>query len=115
MGGILEKMARKKPKLEPSKFAKANKLATSLIGMLIIGIVIISVLFSWRLASGPISLSFLTPYFEIALSPKNGSYKTSLKDTILVWISTERAVDIQLILLLLILLAASCSKKTFKK
>ena len=97
MGGIFEKMATKKPKSELSKFAKTAKLATSLIGMLIVGIVIASVLFSWRLASGPISLSFLTPYFEIALSPKNGSYKTSLQDTILVWISATRAVDIQLI------------------
>ena len=90
-------MATKKPQLEVSKVAKFTKLVTSLIGMVVVGVVIISVLFSWRITSGPISLSFLTPYFETALSSENGAYRTSLTDTILVWISSKREVDIQLI------------------
>ena len=68
-----------------------------MIGMLVLGLVIAGGVLAWRLASGPISLAFLTPYFETALSSESGAFKTVFKDTILTWETTKRAIDIQLV------------------
>jgi hypothetical protein len=72
-------------------------MAVHLIGMLVVGLVIAGGILAWRLASGPISLAFLTPYFVTALSSENGAFKTIFKDTILTWVATKRAIDIQLV------------------
>ncbi|MDC0190157.1 AsmA-like C-terminal region-containing protein [Rhodospirillales bacterium] len=76
---------------------RITRTAVHLIGMLVVGSVIAGGVLAWRLASGPISLAFLTPYFETALSSESGAFKTVFKDTILTWVTTKRAIDIQLV------------------
>jgi len=51
---------------------------------------------AWRLSTGPLSIAFLTPYFERALSPADGSYRVEIDDTILDWSQEARSVDVKL-------------------
>ncbi len=55
------------------------------------------VLAAWRLSSGPISLAFLSPYIENALSREHGAFRVRLDDTILTWAGWERTLDIRVI------------------
>ena len=90
-------MVRKKSRVRQSIIGRITRMAAHLIGMLVLGLVIAGGILAWRLASGPISLAFLTPYFETALSSESGAFKTVFKDTILTWVTTKRAIDIQLV------------------
>ena len=76
-------MVGKKSRVRQSVFGRITRMVVHLIGMLVVGSVIAGGVLAWRLASGPISFAFLTPYFETALSPENGAFKTVFKDTIL--------------------------------
>jgi len=62
----------------------------------VIGVAILTGLLVWRLSGEPLSLSFLTPYLEKALSAEDGSFTTRLDDTVLTWEGWKRAVDIRL-------------------
>ena len=66
-------------------------------GGLTAGMVIVIVLLAWRLSTGPISLAFLSPYIEDALSTGDGSFRVSVEDTILTWAGWERTLDIRLV------------------
>ncbi|MSO54514.1 MAG: hypothetical protein EXQ90_05230 [Rhodospirillales bacterium] len=59
------------------------------------GLAIVAILLAWRLSSGPISLGFLSPYVEEALSFDPGAYQVSFDDTILTWAGWERTLDIR--------------------
>ncbi len=59
------------------------------------GLAIFLVLIAWRLSSGPISLSFLSPYIENALNRNQTSARIGLKDTILTWGGWQRTLDIR--------------------
>jgi len=50
----------------------------------------------WKLATGPISLSFLTPYFESALKVSDNSFEIKLEDTILTWFGQDKDFGIKL-------------------
>ena len=90
-------MVRKKSRVRQGIIGRITRMAAHLIGMLLVGSVIACGVLAWRLASGPISLAFLMPYFETALSSESGAFKTVFKDTILTWVTTKRAIDIQLV------------------
>jgi hypothetical protein len=62
---------------------------------LVAGGVILALVGAWWLSSGPVSLTFLTPYIERALSPEDGTMTVEVEDTFLIWAGWERAVDIQ--------------------
>ena len=49
----------------------------------------------WRLSAGPVSLAFLAPYVEDALSAEDASFKVSFDDFILTWAGWERSLDIR--------------------
>ena len=89
-------MAEKNSRVGRRITGRLMGLLLQLIGILSVGLILFGGFLIWRLASGPISLAFLTPYFETALSSESGAYKTVLKDTILKWVGRERAVDLQL-------------------
>jgi hypothetical protein len=55
------------------------------------------VLAAWRLSSGPITLAFLSPYIERALSAEDGSLAIRLDDTILTWAGWERTLDVRVL------------------
>jgi hypothetical protein len=57
-------------------------------GLLLIGAV-------WLIAAGPVSLSFLTPYFENALSAGASGYRVEYEDTVLTWEGWERNLDLR--------------------
>ena len=52
---------------------------------------------AWRLASGPVSLSFLTPYVQDALRETDSPYQVEFADTILTWAGWERTLDIRIL------------------
>ena len=47
----------------------------------------------WRLSTGPISLAFLAPYVEEALSADDASYRVTFTDFRLTWAGWERTLD----------------------
>jgi hypothetical protein len=61
------------------------------------GLAIAMGLVAWKLSSGPISLSFLTPHFERILSEIHPDIRVRLDDTILTWGGWSRALDIRVI------------------
>ncbi len=52
---------------------------------------------AWRLAQGPVPLTFLTPYIVDALRQSDAPFRFDVADTILVWAGWERAFDIVLL------------------
>ncbi|PCI41816.1 MAG: hypothetical protein COB46_02545 [Rhodospirillaceae bacterium] len=55
-------------------------------------------LVAWRLASGPVSIGFLTPYLETALDDAyKGAFDITVEDTILTWAGWERTLDIRVV------------------
>ncbi|NQV57861.1 MAG: hypothetical protein HQ503_18505 [Rhodospirillales bacterium] len=67
------------------------------IGVLAVGLAIASIWFFWRLSSGPLSIAYLTPYFESALSPDDHKLRVKLDDTIITWADVGRTLDIRLL------------------
>ncbi|OHC75003.1 MAG: hypothetical protein A3G18_02220 [Rhodospirillales bacterium RIFCSPLOWO2_12_FULL_58_28] len=68
-----------------------------LLGGLSAGLAVMLALAAWKLSSGPVSLSFLTPHIENALNRSYGSFKIRLDDTILTWAGWERTLDFRII------------------
>ncbi|MCW5730706.1 MAG: AsmA-like C-terminal domain-containing protein [Alphaproteobacteria bacterium] len=50
---------------------------------------------AWRLQAGPISLAFLTPYLNEALSIGNAGFRAEVEDTVLRWEGWARTLGIQ--------------------
>lgn len=65
------------------------------IALLVAGLAILAVFLTIRLASGPMSVSFFTPYIVQALEPDDGSLKVTLQDTILTWDGRGRALQLR--------------------
>ncbi len=68
-----------------------------LLGGLGAALTILMVLVAWQLSKGPISLAFLSPYIESALSTRPGEVRVRLEDTILTWAGWDRTLDIRVI------------------
>ncbi len=49
----------------------------------------------WLISAGPVSLGFLTPYFENALSADASGYRVEYEDTVLTWEGWERNLDLR--------------------
>ncbi len=52
---------------------------------------------AWRLAQGPVPLTFLTPYIVDSFRQTNAPFRFDVADTILVWAGWRRALDIVLL------------------
>lgn len=62
------------------------------------GLLVAVLLVAWRLASGPVSIGFLTPYIENALAEiHKGAVNLAVDDTILTWAGWERTLDIRIV------------------
>lgn len=69
-----------------------------MLGGLSVGLLVAVLLVAWRLASGPVSISFLTPYIEQALAEVHqGAVNLAVDDTILTWAGWERTLDIRIV------------------
>ncbi len=66
-----------------------------LIGALAVGLAIAFGFLAWRLTAGPISLAFLSPYFESALKSGDGGFAVKLDDTILTWSGETNTLEIR--------------------
>jgi len=54
---------------------------------------------AWRLSSGPVSIEFLSPYLERALSPQDKSFGVAIDNTILTWGGWNRPIEIRAVAL----------------
>lgn len=70
------------------------RIAFEILAGLVAGMAIIIGVGVWRLSSGPIDLSFLTPYVEEAINSEGSPVRVKIQDTVLTWGGWERAVDI---------------------
>ena len=68
-----------------------------LVGGLAAGLAIVAVLVAWRLSTGPVSLSFLTPTFERWLSEQHPGFHVRLDDTVVAWAGWERTLDLRVV------------------
>ena len=66
-----------------------------LIGALAVGLAIAFGFLAWRLTAGPISLAFLSPYFEAALKSGDDGFAVKLDDTILTWSGETSTLEIR--------------------
>ncbi|HYB08044.1 MAG TPA: AsmA-like C-terminal domain-containing protein [Alphaproteobacteria bacterium] len=71
------------------------KIFLEVIVTLLAGLVIVAALALWRLSAGPISLDFLTPYFESALSATDNRFSVRLDSTVLLWDGWSRPLDLR--------------------
>ena len=67
-----------------------------IVGILGIGLSVFLGILFWRLNVGPVSLSFLTPYFEETFKFDDNFFEIKLKDTILTWVEKEQSFRIKL-------------------
>lgn len=65
-----------------------------LLGVVLIGLLLVLPLAAWRLEQGPVSLEFLTPYIEDALTARDGSLTVRLDTTLLQRGDDERMLEI---------------------
>ena len=63
------------------------------LGGLVVLLVVLSGLLVWRLATGPMSVNWLTPYLEEALSTP--SRRIDIQDTVLVWQRDTQSLELQ--------------------
>ena len=62
-----------------------------------LGVFLLASIFFWKLTTGPISLTFLSPYFESVLNEAlNNKLEVKLDKTVLVWGGWENNIDIRL-------------------
>lgn len=66
-----------------------------LIEALVISAVVLAALAAWRLAQGPVTLDFLNPYIQEALSATDGSFRVEVAHTMLTWAGWQRALDLR--------------------
>lgn len=50
---------------------------------------------TWRLSQGPLSLDFLTPYLEEALTAPDGSLRVDLHTTVLIWSPEDKTLAVR--------------------
>lgn len=74
---------------------RTAKFLLEAIALLAAGMAILGVFLTIRLASGPVSVSFFTPYIVQALEPDDGSLSVELQDTILTWDGRGRALQLR--------------------
>ena len=73
------------------------RIVAKFLGLLVVGVLIAAGVMLWRLSAGPVSIAFLTPYFEEALSSEDDRYAVRVDDTILDWSQESRTVNVKLL------------------
>ncbi|HEY4136442.1 MAG TPA: AsmA-like C-terminal domain-containing protein [Alphaproteobacteria bacterium] len=76
---------------------RTAKILLEAIALLAAGLAILGIFLTVRLASGPMSLNFFTPYIEEALSSDDGALKAEMQDAILTWDGRGRALQLRAI------------------
>lgn len=66
-----------------------------LIEALLISTVVIAALVAWRLSQGPVTLDFLNPYIQEALTASDRSFRVEVEHTRLSWAGWQRRLDLR--------------------
>jgi len=83
---------------ESPLFKRIARSSIQIIGGLGLSLLVAVLLVAWRLTSGPVSISFLTPYIDQALAEVHqGAFNVTFDDTILTWAGWERTLDIRIV------------------
>jgi len=77
-------------------FKRIFRSFVQLVGVVGIGFAVLAGILFWRLATGPISLSFLNSYFEDAFNVSDNNFQLKLQDTVLTWIGKDQNLGIKL-------------------
>ncbi|TCS62160.1 YhdP family protein [Varunaivibrio sulfuroxidans] len=77
---------------------RALRLSVHLFAGLVAGLAVLLALTAWRLSSGPVSLSYLTPYIENILNTDhNRNFRITLADTVVSWGGWRQPVDVRVL------------------
>jgi hypothetical protein len=74
---------------------RSSKFLLLFLAATMLGAGLFALVAAWQLSRGPISLSFLTPYVENALSGGTGDVQVRLHDTVITWAGFERTLDLR--------------------
>lgn len=74
---------------------RGSKFFLHLVAASLIGLVLISGIAIWQLSRGPISVGWLTPYVEQALTVEDSPVHVRLGDTVLTWAGLDRTLDVR--------------------
>lgn len=74
---------------------RATRLTVEIVAVAFAGTAILLALAAWRLSTSPVSLAFLTPSIERALSAEDGAFAIRLDRTALAWGGWDRTLDIR--------------------
>ncbi len=77
-------------------FKRIFRSFVQLVSVVALGFAVLFGVLFWRLTAGPISLSFLTPYFEAAFQVSDNSFEIKLENTVLTWVGREQNLGIKL-------------------
>ncbi|MEK9661571.1 MAG: DUF3971 domain-containing protein, partial [Alphaproteobacteria bacterium] len=80
-------------------FVRGSKFILHMLAATLIGFVLISGFLVWQLSRGPISIGFLTPYVEDALTPADAPVRVRLGDTVLTWADEAHTLDVRAVAL----------------
>ena len=74
-------------------FGRFTRITVDILGTLLVLVLIGAAVLGWRLSLGPLSLKFLTPMVERALSDENMT--VDIDDTVLAWGGWQRTFDVR--------------------
>jgi hypothetical protein len=77
-------------------FGRVSRTAFDILLTLLVLILLGVGVLGWRLSDGPVSLGFLTPVIERALSAGDESLTVDVDDTVLAWTGWRRTLDIRM-------------------
>lgn len=78
-----------------SRLKRTHRFIFRLLTALVAGAIVAAAAALWLIASGPVSLTFLKPYFEDALVLGGSGYRVALGDTQLAWGGWQRTIDLR--------------------
>lgn len=74
---------------------RTTRICLEACGVIVAGIVVLIGIAVWRLSTGPMSIDFLAPYLEEALTPTEGDALVVIGDVSVIWGGWSRALTIQ--------------------
>ncbi len=76
-------------------FGRVSRTAVDILGALLVFAAVAVGIVGWLLSQGPISLTFLSPLVERALSRSDDSLVVDVDDTVLAWAGWRRTLDVR--------------------
>jgi len=74
---------------------RTTKVMLEIVAVFLAGLAVGAAFLGWRLSTGAVSVDFLTPYVETALTSPDGGFTTAIDRTVLRWGGWDRPVQIR--------------------